>query len=454
MEGIERGTAKTLRIIALEFRSTGIGDNRNSGPSGGALVSTPISVGNGTWDVKVPLGDTPIYEDGSASFLVPAKTPLYLQVLDANGHAIQTMRSWATLQPGEVFSCVGCHEDKNTSAPLSELTEALRRGPQRLKPFYGKPRGFSFAKEIQPILDAKCVECHQNANVKPPFAKQEQNVTNNIETGNESPFSLKNEPILDSNAKRHWPLSYLNLTNSRSDRNGSFTAVQTPMINWINVQESPEMLPPYKAGAAKSGIMAMLDPNLAEGGQTHNDVQLTREELDKLASWLDMLVPAFGDYVEGGAWDDADKRKFAYYEAKKQDMHELDVLNNRLFVAWQKDGTLPPLPNDPNTYRNVVQKPGRVIDSLGWQVDFAKPIKTDQIVITLPADFPHDSCTIECSNGFTREITLQKTTDRQVFTFPVQNNVTWLKLTNFVPEQRDRTALNTIEMEVLGIDEK
>jgi hypothetical protein len=163
-------------------------------------------------------------------------------------------------------------------------------------------------------------------------------------------------------------------------------------------------------------------------------------------------VPAFGDYVEGGAWDDADKRKFAYYEAKKQDMHELDVLNNRLFVAWQKDGTIPPLPTDPNAYRNMVQKPGRVIDSLGWQVDFAKPIKTDQIVITLPADFPHDSCTIECSNGFTREITLQKNTDRQVFTFPVQNNVTWLKLTNFVPIQPNlRDALH--EVKVFGIAE-
>ena len=170
MKDIERGRAKTLRAIALDFRSTGIGSNSNGGPAGGAMISTPISVGNGTWDVKIPLGDATIYDDGSAGFMVPAKTPLYFQVLDENGHAIQTMRSWATLQPGEIFSCVGCHEDKNEaigSSPI--LTEALKRGPQSLKPFYGKARGFSFLNEVQPILDAKCIECHQNPEKDPPY---------------------------------------------------------------------------------------------------------------------------------------------------------------------------------------------------------------------------------------------------------------------------------------------
>jgi hypothetical protein len=269
------------------------------------------------------------------------------------------------------------------------------------------------------------------------------------------PFSLKNDPTLDANAKRYWPLSYLNLTNSRSDRNGSFNAQQTSMLNWINVQSAPSMLPPYNAGAAKSGIMTMFDPNLAEGGSTHNDVQLTREELDKLAAWLDMLVPAFGDYYEGNAWDDNDKRKFAYYEQKKQDMHELDISNILQLVSWQKDSKLPPLPKDPNTYRNMAVNPKKV-DDLGWQFDFGKSIKTDQLAITIRADASQDAfikeCTIECSNGFVQKIALQKTADRQVFTFPVQNNVTWMKLTNFVPEQKGGWAALT-EVEVLGIDD-
>jgi hypothetical protein len=216
------------------------------------------------------------------------------------------------------------------------------------------------------------------------------------------------------------------------------------------------MLPPYNAGAAKSGIMAMFDPNLAENGMTHQDVQLTREALDKLAVWLDMLVPAFGDYVEGNAWDDNDKRKFAYYEQKKQNMHELDIHNILALVSWQNDGKLPPLPKDPNTYRNMAVHPKTVGDP-GWTIHFDKPIQTDQVAITFRAGFPQDTflqeCTIECSNGFVKKIVLQKTTDRQVFTFPVQSNITWLKLTNFVPNQQNGWA-NFTEVEVLGIDDR
>ena len=193
----------------------------------------------------------------------------------------------------------------------------------------------------------------------------------------------------------------------------------------------------------------MLDPNLAENGKTHSDVQLTREELDKLAAWLDMLIPAFGDYEEGGVWDDGDRRKFAYYKAKKQDMHELDVANNLLFATWQKEGTLPPLPSDPNPYRNLALNPKA--NASGWQVDFAKPIQTDQLTLTFQANSYWKECTIECSNGFTQKVTLQPTADRQVFRFPVQNNVTWLKLTNIVPERTGQAV--PVKVEVLGIDQ-
>ncbi|MHC4891640.1 MAG: HzsA-related protein, partial [Planctomycetota bacterium] len=161
LEGIPRGTIKKLRVVALKYRAAGIGETRNSGPGGGSLSSTPVGVGNTSWDVKVVLGDATVYEDGSALFVVPARTPVYFQALDAKGHAVQTMRSWSTLQPGEAFSCVGCHENKNEAPPIvSRETLAKKAGPELLKSFYGPPRGFSFDKEIQPILERHCVRCH------------------------------------------------------------------------------------------------------------------------------------------------------------------------------------------------------------------------------------------------------------------------------------------------------
>ncbi|HUU20998.1 MAG TPA: hypothetical protein VM389_00550, partial [Phycisphaerae bacterium] len=163
LKGIPRGTVKRLRVVALEYRSVGIGSNGNGGPAGGALVSTPVSIDNGSWDVKRVLGSTPVYPDGSAMFVVPARTPVYFQLLDANDHVVQSMRSWSTLQPGETFSCVGCHEQKGEASPSEgRVATAVRVGAKELEPFYGPARGFSFVKEIQPILDKHCIRCHKD----------------------------------------------------------------------------------------------------------------------------------------------------------------------------------------------------------------------------------------------------------------------------------------------------
>ena len=342
LEGVERGTAKTLRVIALDFRSVGIGENGNSGPSGGALVSTPIAIGQGTWDVKIPLGDAEIYADGSASFKVPARTPLYFQVLDENGHCIQTMRSWSTLQPGEHFSCIGCHEDKNEVVQATTTTLAVRRGPQELKPFYGPPRGFSFPNEIQPILDKHCTQCHQNDDAKPTFAL-EGNRRSEPAASTDKPFSLRGDAVLDPRAKRNWSTSYVNLTAARREPRQNRRPEELPLsgsqnriVNWVNVQEAPPMLPPYQAGAARSALPRMLDPNLAPNGRTHNDVTLTREELDKLACWIDLLVPFCGDYFEANTWNDADLKKYEYFEKKRRDMQELDRKNTLLLIEHQR----------------------------------------------------------------------------------------------------------------------
>ena len=49
------------------------------------MSSTPVSIGNGTWDTKVVLGDAAVRKDGSACFTVPARTPVYFQALDEKG---------------------------------------------------------------------------------------------------------------------------------------------------------------------------------------------------------------------------------------------------------------------------------------------------------------------------------------------------------------------------------
>jgi hypothetical protein len=462
LAGIPRGTIKSLRVVEITYRPVDIGRNTNRGPAGGAMSSTPISIGGGAWDPKVIHGSAKVHEDGSACFIVPARTPVYFQAIDANGEAVQTMRSWSTLQPGEAFSCVGCHESKNTAPPVRRISTAMRAGPQQLTPFYGPARGFSFRREIQPILDKHCIRCHDDrkgvagpplvatashahakdavdalhdrkdptssADLKTPrftwwdrkgggqwvrydfnkvrkvsavevywfddeaikglcrvpkawevhfqdasgrkwgkvtptseygVAKDRFNRVTfkpveatalrikvalqknysggilewktdpplpqpkpSLETpGKKKAFSLLGEPNVDSAARRTWSDAYLALTGVQGTRSkGSLSGKQNKMVNWVNVQEGPPMLPPYHAGAAKSGILPMLRKG-------HNEVKLSREELDKIACWIDLLVPYCADYVEANTWSEKEMKVHDYFLGKRTKAAQEEAAN-------------------------------------------------------------------------------------------------------------------------------
>jgi hypothetical protein len=287
-----------LRVIALKFRPAAVGLSTNEGKAGHARVCTPVSI-SGSWDVKVVLGDAKVYDDGSAFFKVPARTPVYFQALDANGHAVQSMRSWSTLQPGETFSCIGCHEGKNTAPVQSDrISMATKVGSQELEPFYGKPRGFSFLKEIQPILDRKCISCHNGEMWTPGYKSPDGKIS----------FSLLKRSVNEAKSRRKWSESYLSLLRVESEKN--YTAKSHELINWISPQSGPEMMKPYSFGAVNSPMLAMLKKG-------HNDVELTAEEYNKLACWIDLAVPFCGEYTEANNWSENEK-KWYWSQVEKQ----------------------------------------------------------------------------------------------------------------------------------------
>ncbi len=287
LKGIPRGTIKKLRVVELRFREMSIGRNSTRGKGGGASVITPISVGTGSWDVKVILGDATVHSDGSAMFEAPARTPVYFQALNEKNQVIQTMRSWATLMPGESFSCVGCHENKkDTPKAMAKVAMAMKAGPEKLKPFYGSPRGFSFPKEIQPILDKHCVKCH-----KPDAEGKGKN------------YDLTSTKVLDKGAKRNWYRSYLTLTNTKPRGPDQFGQAQAnELVNWISNSSEPTMIPPQYAGSTKSKMITMLEKN-------HGKVKLSREEMDKICAWIDLTVPFCGDSMEANAWNESEIKK-------------------------------------------------------------------------------------------------------------------------------------------------
>ncbi|MGE5671930.1 MAG: hypothetical protein ACM31E_10825 [Fibrobacterota bacterium] len=281
LDNIPKGTIKRLRVVALDYRtgpSSGAG-GMNCGPgsinNGGATAPIPIAIVGASWDVKKILGETPIESDGSASFYVPARTPVYFQALDDKGHVVQTMRSWTTLMPGENNTCIGCHESKLEAIPtLPYIPLALKREPLVLDSFYGPPRGFSFFKEIQPILDNKCISCHNTSNVNGIDLSRG---TLELPLGPAGSWTSSGR----TSAKAYQTL----VTTTDWDYRGKY-------VWWQSAEDSPLLQPPYRTGACKSPLVRLLD----EG---HHDVNLTKEEYDKICAWIDIGVPSSGDYSEG-----------------------------------------------------------------------------------------------------------------------------------------------------------
>ncbi|NLE01284.1 MAG: T9SS type A sorting domain-containing protein, partial [Fibrobacter sp.] len=240
-----------------------------------ATTPIPIATVGASWDVKKIIGETPVESDGSASFYVPARTPIYFQALDEKGHLVQTMRSWTTLMPGETNSCMGCHESKLTAPqPLTYTPIAVQRGSLPLDSFYGPPRGFSFTKEIQPILDAKCVSCH---NAVTPNGIDLSRGIRELPLGPAGSWGISG---------RTSATAYQNLVTTIDwDYRGKY-------VWWQSAEDSPLLQPPYRNGSSRSPLISLLDAG-------HHSVTLTKEEYHKICAWIDIGVPSSGDYLEG-----------------------------------------------------------------------------------------------------------------------------------------------------------
>jgi hypothetical protein len=319
LAGVRRGTIKRLRVVAIEYRAASIGMGQTNGPAGGVWnVRTPVAI-NGTWDVKRVLGEVDVAADGSACFEVPARTPIYFQALDARGFMVQSMRSWTVVQPGEAVTCVGCHEGKNESPSL-----AIQRGTpihfasQKRLPPAESLAGFSFVRQVQPILDRHCVSCHNGRRYEGPTAAARPAAPG------QAALSLLGRTEVEPTTGRQWSDAYVGLI--RAHREHSIRVGQTvvlmawpnALVNWISPQSAPEMLPPYSAGAERSKLIEMLQ-------QGHENVKLSREEIGTLALWIDLGIPYCGDYAEANAWSEADRR---WYEYNRQKRARAEVLEH------------------------------------------------------------------------------------------------------------------------------
>jgi hypothetical protein len=156
--------------------------------------------------------------------------------------------------PGEVSSCVGCHETRletpgnDVHGNLFKLTSS---SPSIPKPIEGVPDIFDFPRDIQPILDRHCVECHNND-------RTEGNVNLSPDFG----------PI--------YQYSYLTLSRQRllgDNRNRAMSDFE-----------------PYEIGTKASKLLQLID-------ERHEGVELSPQEIKMLRYWVEVGANFSGTYA-------------------------------------------------------------------------------------------------------------------------------------------------------------
>ena len=271
LQGIPRGTVKSLRVFTYHFayqKQAGIQHRVGA---------------DGPWEVKQVLGIVPVEPDGSAFFRVPAKTPISLQPLDEEGKALQLMRSWLTVMPGETRSCVGCHEN-STDVPPATIrdTTAGLKAPVSITPWYGPARGFSFAREVQPVLDKYCVSCHDGSATEdaavPCDLRAEQSVVWAYRHGNPELVRFEDAPIEALTRK------YSGLFSP------SYVALRK-QIRVGGLESDLHLLSPMEFHADTSRLVQLLSKG-------HHGVRLAPEAWDRLVTWIDLNAPCHGTWSE------------------------------------------------------------------------------------------------------------------------------------------------------------
>ena len=152
MQGVKPGAIKKLLVLEQLVKPINFGG-----------VQQAFSM-DGTYTIKRILGTVPVEPDGSAYLEVPALRSLFFVSLDEQGTAVKRMLSFLTVMPGETLGCVGCHEKRTDTTRLSRngIPMAMSRPPSQVEPFHGIPQMLDYPRDIQPILDKHCVECHSS----------------------------------------------------------------------------------------------------------------------------------------------------------------------------------------------------------------------------------------------------------------------------------------------------
>jgi len=156
---------------------------------------------------------------------------------------------------GELTSCVGCHEQRvRTPHAVSSDLMALRQPPRPVAPITDVPPVLDFPRDIQPILDRHCTECH-NADRR------------------EGGFDLTGDKTVRYTMS-YWSMQRGLISDGRN----------RPESNYA----------PYTYGSVASRLMKLIDG-------THHDAKLSPLEVKTVRLWIETSATYPGTYASLGS---------------------------------------------------------------------------------------------------------------------------------------------------------
>lgn len=251
MSGVPRGAVKYLRVVESPEKRYWVPGQWN------AQGQTHPGVNWHSFETKRILGTVPVEEDGSAYFSVPSDTFVYFQLLDENGMMIQSMRSGTVVQSGETTGCIGCHDDRRMAPPVTRgsVPLAMRESPDALQGWHGHSRNFDYMTEVQPVFERSCVGCHDFG----------------TSAGKKLNLAADRNLVFNTSYNELWRKRYIKVIG------GGPAQVQKP----------------YSWGSHASPLVRVL----RNEHDTHDDVEVTGEDFDRIVTWIDLNAVFYPDYA-------------------------------------------------------------------------------------------------------------------------------------------------------------
>jgi hypothetical protein len=265
------GKARFLRVLHIDPKTYTYWHKRPY-ISTGPVVSAVQSEG-----VKRVLGTVPIEADGSVSFVAPPGQALHFQLLDGNFRALQTMRSFVGVMPGERRGCLGCHESHSRTPALEGRGTALAQAPQGITPPPWGEDSVGYQRYVRPVLDKYCGKCHQGEGE----ARKVVDLT-------DRPGALEfSEVYWLLIGRPSWGAPYVRPANPPP----GFGIANMIMVEGYG-QVDPEAYKTPRPMTHLSYNSRLID--LAGSGK-HYDVKVDPVSLQRLIAWVDAMCPYLGD---------------------------------------------------------------------------------------------------------------------------------------------------------------